>query len=154
MGNQGEGFSLTNRILQLIEVALKKVQAAIIGTSTTGATGIITAVHDNTTALATAIEDATEAVEAGNQIIGSGINLEDGSGPGTEPFDSAFKLRMIEDDTSTGITYVGYSAPDLATSVTGWFVQRITSVETGTTTTHTEVYGIGEWDNRATLTYV
>jgi len=130
-----QGVTLTNRILQLIEVALKKINATLTGGSSSGFTGVIT------------------AVEAGNQIIGSGINLNDLGGPGTEPFDSALKLRIIEDEESTGITYVGYSEPNLATSNASWFVQRITSVVVSTKTTHTQEYAIGSWDNRATLTY-
>ena len=142
MSSQGEGISLTNRILQLIEVALKKVNATLTGTSSTGFTGVINAV-----------EESTNAIEAGNQIIGSGINLEDGDGHGSEPFDSAIKLRKIEDDSSTGITYIGYSAPDTATTSSDWIVQKITSVESGDITTHDQVYATGSWDNRATLNY-
>lgn len=55
-------------------------------------------------------------------------------------------LQTIIDESTDGTTYVGKGARGLATSATGWLIEKI--VVGGTTTTIT--HAIDAWDNRAT----
>ena len=132
------GYTLVENILQNILNTLR----GILGSSSSGGSS------------GTGISGIIEEIKNGNLIVGSGINLSDLGGHGTEPFDSALKLRLIEDDEVSGITYIGYSAPDTATSVEDWLIQKIITTTAGSVTTHQELYGVGKWDDRATtLTY-
>lgn len=68
---------------------------------------------------------------------------------------------IIEEDSATGITYIGYAPLGTETSEAKWMIIRVTEVTAGTVTTTTTEYvrGVGMkyesvWDNRAALTYV
>ena len=128
------GTQTDTQILRLIELALKKIQG-----SSSSSTGSLT--------------DILEELENGNLVLGSGINQHDLGGHGTEPFDSGLKLRATEDDSSTGYTYIGYSAPNTPDSSTEWIIQRIILTTSGDIETNRMAYAIDSWDNRVTATY-
>lgn len=74
-------------------------------------------------------------------------------------------VLKVEEDSSSGVTYIGTAEIGTATSDAFWKIQKITKATVGTVTTTTitfpheggipfpSVNSVFIWDNRATYTY-
>lgn len=133
----------TNHIA-LLRAMVKLLQGS--STSSSSIDALLTSIDGTLDSLSLLIEDS-------NYIVGSGVNVSDMDGPGAASFDDSVKLRLTEEDTTAGVTYVGYSKPDTATSNGEWILEKITTVEVGSVTTVTYEYTKDTWDNRASATF-